>query len=103
MSTSKVLNNLSILSSISVHEQNNASTSATDDTVASGIFLSPSNIDGRPEDVTGMVVVSATDQGKLGFTPTDDLEATITPTGTTTQVLISDPITLNTRAGGRDR
>lgn len=96
--TSRVLNNLNS-TSVAIDEQNNASTNATNDTPQSGLFITPSTISGRLADVTGMVVAAMTSQGKLGFVSTDDIEPNITPTGTATQALIADPITINAIAG----
>jgi len=91
--------NIDIVSSLSLNENNNASENATQETPQRGLFLTPSSIDGRVEDVTGMVVVAKTNQGKLGFLPTDELEGYIRPKGEALQDDISDPIILNARTG----
>lgn len=63
--------NIQVITSIVTPEDNNAGTNATTETPASGMFLTPSTVAGRAADVTGFLVVAATEQGKLEFADPD--------------------------------
>jgi hypothetical protein len=82
---SKRFDNVNIITSILIDEANNAETTANAETPSSGLFLTPSTVAGRAADVTGFLVVAATEEGKLefsdpdGFLSLDDLsDVTIT-------------------------
>lgn len=85
--------------SISINEYNNASDNATIETPQRGFFITPSVVDGRPNDITGYLVSAMSEQGKLGFISPDSLEPNVDIKEEVTQDLITDTINLNIKNG----
>ena len=66
--------NLQIITSLVVPEQNNADSNADDETPQSGLFLVPSpNVPDRATDITGYFVTVADANGKLQLSDSDGL------------------------------
>lgn len=77
MSTSNIAStkttDLQVLSSILISEYNAAGVNVDSSWAQKGVFLSPSEIVGRPDDITGYIVTAANEYGKLDFSDPDGL------------------------------
>jgi hypothetical protein len=77
MSTSNIASSkttdLQVLSSILINEYNAAGVNVDSSWAQKGVFLSPSEIVGRPDDITGYIVTAANEYGKLDFSDPDGL------------------------------
>ena len=79
---------------VSVDEANNAGTNATSETPGTGLFLYPSTVAGRAADVSGFLVTSTNEYGKLqfsdpdGFLSLNDLSDVTITTPVVNQVLV---------------
>ena len=65
------VSDLQVVTSLVIAENNNAETNSTSETNASGLFVTPSTVTGRSADVTGFLVTSLNDLGKLEFSDPD--------------------------------
>lgn len=63
--------NVQVVGSVVIPEYNNADTNATAEYPTSGFFMEPSTVAGRAADVSGFLVSSATEDGKLEFSDPD--------------------------------
>jgi len=100
---SQVLSGLKVLTSISIDEENNAGTNATSETPLSGLFINPSVVGGRPADISGFLVTSENEYGKLefsnpdGFLSLDELsDVTITAAATNNLLSYNGTVWVNT-------
>jgi hypothetical protein len=84
-------NNVQIVTSIVTPEENNAGDDANAETPSSGMFLVPSTVEDRAADVTGFLVVSANELGKLEFADPDGFLAL----GDLSNVTLTAPVTGN--------
>jgi len=71
------IENLNVVTSLKIDESNNAETNATDLTNASGLFLTPSVVAARPDDISGYIATAATEQGKVEWSSPADLGSSI--------------------------
>ncbi len=77
-----------------IPESNDLSTDANEETNASGLFLNPSeNVMGRSGDITGYILKSSNNQGKLEWVnPTTEAEYNTVRVATVSNIVITDPI-----------
>jgi len=65
------VSDIQIITSLQIDENNGAETNANAETPASGLFIVPSTVAGRAADVTGFLVTSENEYGKLQFSDPD--------------------------------
>lgn len=65
------VSDIQVVTSLLIDENNNAATAADAQTPASGLFIAPSTVAGRLADVSGFLVTSENEYGKLEFSDPD--------------------------------
>jgi len=93
------MENIQILTSTLVQEENDSGIYANELTASRGLFLTPSlGVSGRPSDITGYHLVAENELGKLKW---DQVTTNrVNPRGEVTQTVSSEnSVTINERAG----
>ena len=71
------VDSIQIITSAQINENNNEQEGATDLTPGSGLFMSPSEVEDRPADITDCIVTAANEYGKFQWTTPAALGDTI--------------------------
>jgi hypothetical protein len=74
---SKRLDSLQVVSKYVIDESNNGETGATASTPLRGLFIIPSTVAGRADDITGFVATAATELGKVQWTDPNEFGESI--------------------------
>lgn len=85
------VNGLRVNTKILINESNNSDTNADSQTPGSGLFIKPSTVIGRSANVTGFLVTSSNETGKLEFSDPDGFLAL----GDLSDVTLTSPVENN--------
>lgn len=97
---SKRFDGVRVNTKLLIDESNNSDDNADSQTPGSGLFIKPSTVTGRTANVTGFLLASSNESGKVEFTADITPESVTIEKGTVTQITsINTGVTVNAAAG----